>query len=151
MRAARATRAVRLLAELRPPDIVVCPDRASLASAAAARVAELLAAAIRERGLATVALAGGSTPRALHGALVAGHRESLDWSRVTFAFGDERLVQQRDRHCNAEMARRTLLRPLGVAWDAVLPVPTGCRRGFLRRLPIRGDPASTLRGGRGRG
>jgi 6-phosphogluconolactonase len=111
-------------------DIVVCADRERLAEAVAGRVAQLLAAAIAARGRAVIALAGGSTPRDVHRALVERHARRVDWSRVVFCFGDERLVPQSDPRGNARMARDTLLRPIGADWRAVYPVPTGVDEPF---------------------
>ncbi len=107
------------------PPVIVCADRASLAAAVAARIAQLIAAAIAERGRAVVALAGGTTPRDVHEALVAGHATRVDWRRVVWCFGDERLVPLADPRSNFRMARETLLEPLEVDWGTVWPVPTG--------------------------
>jgi len=68
------------------------------------------AQATRERGRFTVALSGGSTPRALY-LLLAGppYRAQVDWTRVQFYWGDERWVPADDAECNYRMARETLL------------------------------------------
>lgn len=90
------------------PAVELAPDDA----AAAARAAELLAAAIGEalaqRGAAHVALSGGSTPRhayELLGALVD------DWSAVHLWFADERCVGPDDPASNARLVRETLVAP----------------------------------------
>ena len=74
-----------------------CDDRDATARAAADGVAALAAAAIGTRGRFTVALAGGSTPRALYRALAQGeHDRVIDWDRVECFWGDERTVPPTD-------------------------------------------------------
>jgi 6-phosphogluconolactonase len=70
----------------------------------------------------TVALAGGNTPRALYERLAsAAFRPRIDWSRVVFAFGDERCVPPSDPASNERMARAALLDHVPAS---VLRVPT---------------------------
>ncbi len=58
----------------------------------------------------TVALSGGSTPRAFHSRLAAPpYRDAVDWSRVHFYWGDDRFVAPDDPESNFRMARETLL------------------------------------------
>jgi 6-phosphogluconolactonase len=94
------------------PELVVAPDVESLARIAADRVRVLAAAAIAARGRFRIALAGGSTPRALYGQLAAAH--DVDWSRTDVFFGDERCVPPDDPQSNFRMARETLLSPAAV-------------------------------------
>lgn len=80
------------------------------ASAAAAHVAERLAATIaagqREGRTVHVALAGGSTPRAAYERLA---KLVSDWSGVELWFGDERAVGPDDPDSNERMVRESLL------------------------------------------
>lgn len=62
-----------------------------------------------QRGRFLVALSGGSTPRALHQALVAHYRELIPWERVQIFWSDERCVPPDDKESNYRMARETLL------------------------------------------
>jgi 6-phosphogluconolactonase len=63
-----------------------------------------------------VALAGGSTPKALHAALtVPSTARQLDWTKVDFFFGDERCVPPDHAESNFGMANETLFQPLGIA------------------------------------
>ena len=78
-----------------------------------------------------IALSGGSTPRALHRALVAPpYRERVDWESMQYFWGDERFVPPDDPESNYRMARETLLTEAPVTSDQVHRVPTE-----------RGDPA----------
>jgi 6-phosphogluconolactonase len=94
------------------PTLVVAADVEGLARAAADRVSVLAQDAIAARGRFRLALAGGSTPRALYTRLAAGR--DVDWSRVDVFFGDERSVPPDDAQSNFRMARETLLVPAGV-------------------------------------
>lgn len=88
----------------------VLPDADALAEAAAKLVAERAQTAIAARGRFSIALSGGSTPRALHLKLAATPlRDQVDWPRVHVFFGDERCVPPDDEQSNYHMARETLL------------------------------------------
>ena len=84
-------------------------DPDALAEAAAAYLVMELGWAVTTRGRASLALAGGSTPRALHAALIDEDYTWIDWPRVTIWFGDERCVPPDDDASNYAMARETLL------------------------------------------
>jgi 6-phosphogluconolactonase len=99
----------------RSVDLYVFADSAALAQAAADHVVEVLATALAQRGIAHVALAGGSTPRAVNALLAAPpRRTAIDWNSVVFWFGDERCVPPDDDESNYRMNRLTLLDPLGI-------------------------------------
>jgi 6-phosphogluconolactonase len=97
------------------PSITVLPDPDALADAAADRFIELAKAGITARGSAAVALAGGSTPRAMNARLAASpRREQLDWTKIRFFFGDERCVPPDHPDSNYRMTRETLFGPLAI-------------------------------------
>ena len=80
----------------------------------AKHLAGRLGEAIRERGMARIALAGGSTPRRLYRLLAEHYRTAVPWDRVEFYFGDERNVPMDHPDSNFLMARRALFEPLGI-------------------------------------
>jgi 6-phosphogluconolactonase len=92
------------------PNVVVFDDAGSVARAAAARVAERARESIEARGLFTVALSGGSTPRGVY-ELLAGEefRQGIDWPNVHVFFGDERMVPPDSAESNYRMASEALL------------------------------------------
>lgn len=67
-------------------------SKAAAAPDMAREAVSLLRRAIDERGAATLALTGGSSPAALYETLAREHRGGLDWTRVHFFLGDERAV-----------------------------------------------------------
>jgi 6-phosphogluconolactonase len=102
------------------PEIKVVPDAASVAIEAAHRVAAAAEAAIELRGAFSIALSGGSTPRALYALLAAEpYRSSIDWAKVHLFFGDERCVPGDDPQSNYRMARETLFSKVPVPGDNV--------------------------------
>jgi len=95
-------------------DPSVAVTDASVASAAADRVAAVLGGAVETRGVAHVALTGGSTAGALYRCLLEPHRrDSVDWSRVEAWWGDDRFVGPSDPLSNVRQARETILAPSG--------------------------------------
>jgi len=102
------------------PTVSVLPNPAALADAVADHVVDVVARALDRRGVAHVALAGGSTPRAINALLSAPpRRERVRWNEVVFWFGDERCVAPDDDESNYKMNRETLLDPLGIAPERV--------------------------------
>ena len=103
--------------------IAIYDDVEAVARAAAELfVAEAQAA--RARGVFTVALSGGSTPRHFHTLLSASpYREQVEWSQVQFYWGDERTVGPDDPESNFGMARETLLSKLPITSNQVHRIP----------------------------
>jgi 6-phosphogluconolactonase len=101
------------------PEVVVVKDVATLADRAAARI-EQVALAQPAGGRATIALAGGSTPRAAYQQLAA---RCPPWGRVTFFFGDERCVPPDDAASNYNMAKEALLDRIPLRPDQVHRIP----------------------------
>jgi 6-phosphogluconolactonase len=83
---------------------IVC-DSNDLPGRAAARIALELTKAIGARGRASLALAGGTTPKATYESLAG---LPLDWSVVDVFFGDERCVPAEHEDSNYRMAKAAL-------------------------------------------
>ncbi len=97
----------------------------TLAHRAARRFYEATERAIADplRGRFLVALSGGSTPRALHQALVAHYRDLIPWERVQVFWSDERCVPPDDPESNYRMARETLLEQVPLPADNIHRMP----------------------------
>ncbi len=104
----------------RDPQLEVLPDPASLAERAVEQFRDDAAAAIGKRGRFTVALSGGSTPRALY-ALLASQPFSheIDWARTHVFWSDERCVPPDHPDSNYRMAADTLLNHVPVPVDQI--------------------------------
>ncbi len=89
------------------------PDGDAVASALAQAVADDLRAALVQRGQASLALSGGTTPRRF---LQALSQQALDWANVTVTLVDERWVPDDHERSNARLVKECLLQ--NVAADA---------------------------------
>jgi 6-phosphogluconolactonase len=81
-------------------------DRQELAPSLARSIAADLDAAVGRRGLASLVVSGGSTPRPLFAELC---RHRLPWDRVAVTLADERWVDADDEASNEALVRRHLL------------------------------------------
>ena len=132
---------------MRPPAVVVVPDMAALADETAARVERvLLETPIGER--ASIALSGGSTPRAAYQHLAA---RCPPWARVDFFFGDERIVPPDADGSNYRMAREALLDRIPLDDDQVhriegelSPEEAAARAEADLRASVAGEPVPQL-------
>jgi len=88
------------------PQVVVLTDAEGAAAAAARRAAELLQAAIEQRGRATLAVSGGQTPARMLELLAAA---PLDWQRLDVFQVDERVAP--DGHADRNATRQALALP----------------------------------------
>ncbi len=70
--------------------------------------------AIQERGRFSVALSGGSTPKAIYQTLSRQKKHSLDWGKVLFFFSDERSVPLDHPDSNYHMAMEAGLKYLPI-------------------------------------
>jgi 6-phosphogluconolactonase len=96
--------------------IKVFPDIEALNNFAAEKFVEIGRQAIDKSGQFTVALSGGSSPKALLQMLSSeGFKDKIDWSRTFFFFGDERNVLPDDDESNFRMANENLFEPLKIS------------------------------------
>jgi 6-phosphogluconolactonase len=93
-----------------------CPDAESVADRAAADVLRHLERARRERGVAHLALSGGTSPGRTY-ELLSGRPRELDGVEVWFA--DERCVAPDDPESNYRLAADTLLRTAAIPAERV--------------------------------
>lgn len=94
---------------------IVC-DSNDLPARAAARIALELTKAIGARGKASLALAGGTTPKATYEALAG---LPLEWSVIDIFFGDERCVPADHSDSNYRMAKAALFDRIAVPSERV--------------------------------
>ena len=91
---------------MRAPIEHVYPDRSTLEAALVGAIEATILAAIAARGVACIALSGGSSPISVYQAL--GQRD-LPWSQVQLTLTDERWVDAKDPASNEAMIRASLL------------------------------------------
>ncbi|MGO9402054.1 MAG: 6-phosphogluconolactonase [Terriglobales bacterium] len=102
--------------------IEVLPTAADLFHAAAEEFVRAGRAAIGAQGRFTVALSGGSTPKALY-SLLASNYADFAWNRAFLFFGDERHVPPTDPESNYRMVEESLLTKITIPPENVFRVP----------------------------
>jgi 6-phosphogluconolactonase len=93
-------------------DVRILADANAIAQTAAAEFLDAAQQAVQEKEKFSVALAGGSTPKALYG-LLAGNpllQAKVPWNKIQFFFGDERHVPPDDSESNFHMASEAMFR-----------------------------------------
>lgn len=105
-------------------EVQILPDAAAIARRAAEQIVESAAAAVKERGVFTISLAGGSTPKTLYTLLATDpvFRSKMPWDKTQFFFGDERHVPPDDSESNFRMANESMLSKLSLKPDQVLRI-----------------------------
>ena len=105
--------------------IDVLESPAALAGEAAKRFVTLAEQAIATRGRFSVALSGGSTPKAMHHLLAqAPLKHQVEWKSVHIFWGDERFVPPEHPASSLRMARETLLNHVPIPAENIYPIPT---------------------------
>jgi 6-phosphogluconolactonase len=96
--------------------MTTCVDAETVARRAASEIARHLESIRAERGVAHLALSGGSSPTRAYELLAA---EPVDWSGVEVWFADERCVPPDNPESNYRLASETLLTPAGIGSERV--------------------------------
>ena len=92
------------------PDIRICEDATALAQQTTDIFVRLAQESVAARGRFTVALAGGSTPKAAYTMLAsAAYRDRVPWQQTHFFWGDERHVPPDHEDSNYRMAYEAML------------------------------------------
>lgn len=91
-------------------EVQIFPDAGPLTRRAAEEFVKSVAEAVAQKGSFTVALAGGSTPRALYSQLAddPALRSRIPWDKLHFFFGDERHAVPDSPESNFRLANETL-------------------------------------------
>lgn len=95
--------------------VLVHPDKTSLAGSVAARFITKVVDILDDREEATIVLTGGTMGSAVLAAInESPARDSIDWKRVSFWWGDERWLPRGDAERNETQARAALLDHLDI-------------------------------------
>ena len=109
-------------AEVNPIDTEILPDEAALASRAADLVAERLSGAVAARGVATLALSGGSTPLPFLAELAELAERKVPWQAVHVFQVDERVAPPGHEDRNLTGLRSALLNRVPILPGNVHPM-----------------------------
>ena len=104
------------------PDLRISPDGPAVARAFADHIVQRLKD--KPEGPIFWALSGGSTPKLLFKLLAEDYRESIDWPRLHFFWGDERCVPHDDPESNYGEVKRLLFDHVPVVPEQIHAVPT---------------------------
>lgn len=102
--------------------VEVLTNREELIARSLSIVRSKIQAAIAERGICTIALAGGSTPEPLYRAIAT---QDLPWDKIHVFWGDERYVPDDHPDSNQKMARLAWLDQVNIPATNIHPIPTG--------------------------
>lgn len=98
------------MTEIPQREIRILADPASVARRAAEMFVASVNEAVAKKGSFTVALAGGSTPKAMYALLSAEpYRSQVPWDKIQFFFGDERSVGPDSPDSNFRTANEGIL------------------------------------------
>jgi 6-phosphogluconolactonase len=105
-------------------EVQVFPDAAAIARRAAEKIIEASTAAVKERGVFTISLAGGSTPKTLYNLLATDptFKSQMPWDKTQFFFGDERHVPPDDAESNFRMANEAMLSKVSLKPEQVIRI-----------------------------
>jgi 6-phosphogluconolactonase len=104
--------------------VLVHPDKEALVASVAARFLTKTIDILDDLGVANVALTGGTMGIAVLEAVNSSPaRDTIDWSKVHFWWGDERFVEKSSVERNERQAREALLDHLPVPPENIHPFP----------------------------
>lgn len=105
--------------------VLVHPDKEALAASVAARFLTKTIDILDDLGRANIALTGGTMGIAVLEAVNSSPaRDTIDWSKVHFWWGDERFVPRDSPDRNERQAREALLDHIAVPPENVHPFPS---------------------------
>lgn len=113
--------------QIPPATVRILPDTKALARAGADAITLAARQAIAARGVFTIALSGGSTPKAVFELLAHDHTAGncgVKWEQVHLFFGDERCVPKDHPDSNYRMASETLLSKVPIPASQVCRIQT---------------------------
>lgn len=113
--------------QIPPATVCILPDSKALARAGADAIARAAREAMAAHGSFSIALSGGSTPKAIFELLARDHAAGgcpVEWEKAHAFFGDERCVPQDHPDSNYRMASEALLSKVPIPPPQVYRVQT---------------------------
>jgi 6-phosphogluconolactonase len=99
-------------------------DKEQLCLNLAAWIDGYISRTLEKHDLFSFVLSGGNTPKKLYEVLADKHANTVDWARVLFFWGDERVVPYSDVRSNARMADESLLSKINVPTQNIIRMDT---------------------------
>jgi 6-phosphogluconolactonase len=112
------------LGEIVQYDVRILTNLEAIAKRAAQEFVQAATSAVSEKGSFSVALSGGSTPKALYSILAndAALRAQVPWDKMSVYFGDERSVGPDHPDSNFRMAAETMLSKAPLKGDQIFRI-----------------------------
>ncbi len=105
-------------------NINIFPNKDILIRESAKYIAGLMDDFIKENGKCTFVLAGGSTPKGLYETLASDpYKNSIDWNKVHFFWGDERCVPPDHEDSNYRMVQEAMIDHLDISSRNIHRIP----------------------------
>lgn len=105
--------------------LYILPDSTSLFKTIADDFMQRVIKSVKDKGIFTVVLAGGNTPKKLFSLLATEpYKSSIPWDKIYFFFGDERYVPEDQPNNNFFMAHQYLFNHVSVPMVNVFGIPT---------------------------
>ena len=97
--------------------LTIAEDAEAVSRAAAKVILAQIVSTLEKREFFTISLSGGSTPKQLYSQLAEDPslRKKLDWAKIHFFWGDERLVPPNHPESNYQMVHEALLSKVKVS------------------------------------
>src|SRR5580658_3539875 len=107
-------------------EVRIFPDSAELFQFAADDFKQRAISAVKHKGIFSVVLAGGNTPKSFFDVLTgaADYKENIPWYQIQFFFGDERYVPADDIKSNYHMTYAHLFSKVPINPDNIYRIPT---------------------------
>lgn len=110
-----------------PDKLIISNSADELFKEAAACIAQYANECVQTRGVFSIALAGGGTPKRLYQQLTSSPLiEQIPWASCHFYFGDERMVPHDHDDSNYAMAHKSLFERAPIPAGNIHPIPTDC-------------------------
>lgn len=104
---------------------LIWKDAETLSIAAAYYFVKICNESIAEKGVFSVALSGGNTPKRLYEILATPEfSRNIDWQKVLLFWSDERFVPHADTDSNYRMTKEALLNKIKIPKKNIFAVPT---------------------------
>ncbi len=104
---------------------LIWKDAEALSIAAAHYFVKLCNENIAKKGIFTVALSGGSTPKRFFEILAGpAFNRNINWKKILLFWGDERFVPHTHEQSNYKMTKEALLDQIKIPRKNIFPVPT---------------------------
>ena len=101
--------------------VKIVSDRQTLVDQAAELIISKIQTAIAQKGICTIALAGGSTPKPIYEIIA---QTDLPWDKIHVFWGDERYVAYDHPDSNYKMTQEAWLNKVNLPSDNIHPMPT---------------------------